>query len=142
MGEIAIPKKNRCVSLSVKFYVLFNTRKTSLCFKSEARDAEIHAPDRSHVSGKHILTRFAHLRGGVVRLSGVTDETHDGRDVHDTALTLLEHHLARRLRAVKHPAQVEVNHLSKMSIMTAESADERTQPGERGGGGQRGKDRR
>lgn len=54
---------------------------------------------------------LSHLCSGIVGLSRVADETHDGRDVDDAALALLEHELASRLGDVKHPAQVQVDNL-------------------------------
>lgn len=53
-----------------------------------------------------LISPFSHLRGGVVSLPGVADEAHDGRNVDDAALSLLEHELARRLRDVEYPAKV------------------------------------
>lgn len=72
----------------------------------------------------------SHLRSGIVGLSGVTDNTHDGGDVDDPALTLLKHDLARCLRAVEHPAQVEVDDLTRQKKRRAEPTQIRFEGGE------------
>ena len=47
----------------------------------------------------------------VIRLSGVANRADDGRDEHDFAGTLLEHRFRDGFGRIKHPGQVDVQHM-------------------------------